>query len=591
MLPATSFAPNAMNPIRLLALMAIFAFVSFAAVDPFMIETSLWPLIKVRTLSVLVMIVVLAVSATSVGRRYPTFLGCFIGSWTGMAVVILTEMTGGAASPYWTMVMLTFFTVALVLPMTVTQALLCFGSVAVFYNVWMVSQQATASTMNWAASNAGIWLSLLVSVAAVEFLRRVRLEQTASHNDLARLNETLRDEMAVREHAESLVLRSQQLDAVGRLAAGMAHELNNLLMVISGASESIRSGRGDMMRETKRIVDVAKRGGQLTSDLLRYARKGQRSDERFALSSVVKEVADTISTTHRDRVQVTREFTTATPWVSGDAALLRQVFLNLCLNGIDAMDGNGRLTLHSEVNAERKEVALSVIDEGKGMSEHELNHAFEPFFTTKPPGKGTGLGLAMAYGAIQDHQGEITFKTQIGRGTRVTVTLPLSEAPALITEEPVTMVPTSRGTRVLLVDDDDMVRAVLKDLLESSGMCITQASNGPDALDLLKRNIDEIDLVILDMIMPEMNGAEVFARLREFCPELPVVICSGFTQDDAMRQLVNAKHCSFLAKPFQALELVNMVLSLLGERSTSTGMDVAHQSPPELADDSTHTKI
>ena len=272
--------------------------------------------------------------------------------------------------------MLTFFTVASVLPMTVAQAILCFGSVALFYVAWFVSFEATASTLDWVMSNAGIWLSLVVSVAAVGFLGRVRREQETSHSDLARLNESLRTEMAVREHAEGLVLRSQQLDAVGQLAAGMAHELNNLLMIISGASESLQSGRGDLMKETKRIINVAQRGGKLTADLLRYARKGQTKNERFALSTLVEEVADTVSATHRDRIRVTLAVTAEATWVCGDSALLRQVLLNLCLNGIDAMDGNGELTIQLVTAPERAELSLSVRDTGKGMTDVALSRAF-----------------------------------------------------------------------------------------------------------------------------------------------------------------------------------------------------------------------
>ena len=150
--PAPVSASNGLSPVRLLAAMAIFAFVSFAAVDPFMTEGPVWPLIKIRALSVVVVLVLLGVSATAVGERHPTLLGCLVGSWTGISVVILTEMTGGAASPYWTMVMLTFFTVALVLPMTVLEAVFCFGSVAVFYNVWLVTQSDMDDVAFWITS-------------------------------------------------------------------------------------------------------------------------------------------------------------------------------------------------------------------------------------------------------------------------------------------------------------------------------------------------------------------------------------------------------------------------------------------------------
>jgi CheY-like chemotaxis protein len=325
------------------------------------------------------------------------------------------------------------------------------------------------------------------------------------------------------------------------------------------------------MKETTRIVDVAQRGGELTSGLLRYAREGQRANERFDLAAVVEEVSDIIVSAQPARVQVRREVETTPAWVCGDSALLRQVLLNLCLNGIDAMDGEGRLTIGLEISDERPELVLSVRDDGKGMTELELAHAFDPFFTTKQPGKGTGLGLSMAYGAVEDHQGTISFETELGMGTCVLVTLPLSAPPnRVVTEEAVKTKPTESPT-VLLVDDDDSVRAVLKQFLEASGSCIFEASNGPDALEVLERHSETSDLVILDMVMPNMDGVEVFERIRETSPDFPVLICSGYMQDDAMRRFEEARYCHFLSKPFESEQLFSSMASLLSEAVKPVG--------------------
>lgn len=173
----------------------------------------------------------------------------------------------------------------------------------------------------------------------------------------------------------------------------------------------------------------------------------------------------------------------------------------------------------------------------------------------------------MAYGTIQDHDGSITFETELERGTCVTVTLPLSDAPVLSSEEPAPPAVMLPNVTALLVDDDDLVRAVLTDLLEAVGIQIIEASNGPAALELLKHDDKGIDVVILDMVMPVMDGEKVFAKLRESHPALPVLICSGYVQQDAMLKFEGATHCAFLAKPCEAWEMVTALVTLLREAS------------------------
>ena len=544
---------------------AIFAFASFSAVDLFMVDEGWGQLFQARVICVLGASILLGMTWTRLARRYATSIGVLLCVWTGAGVVILTEMTGGASSPYWTMVMLTFFTVTLILPMKAWQATLSFGAVAVFYSVWMVIHDATGSPANWASSNAGIWLSVLVSVLAVAFLDRLRMRDESQRHHLETLNAQLRTEIAERERIQKVALRTQQLDAVGQLASGMAHELNNILMVISGAAETMRRTPESFDKNTDRIIQSAQRGGRLTSDLLLFAREGSRADEPFCVDDVVQGVAEIIESSHRGRVYVLLSPFESPCWAQGDAQLLSQVILNLCLNSIDAMGGEGTLSLRCLFSdSAADQLYIEVEDEGKGMSAEEMRRAFEPFFTTKGPGEGTGLGLSMAYGTIQDHGGTLELESVPSQGTRAIITLPRIPSPEFEAVAPELRQPTriTPGC-VLLVDDDPMVRAVMQEALQDLGLTVVPARDGADALTQCQNAELPIRLVILDMIMPVMDGAETFTRLRRLQPDVPILVYSGFALEQSTSASFAAGNWKFLRKPFTNEELRGVVGLLL----------------------------
>lgn len=558
--------PQGIGASRLLAGMSIFAFVTFSAVDPFMVDGPVVSLLLIRMVAVLGAALCLGMTWTRIARRYTRAIGIFLCLWTGVGVVILTEMTGGASSPYWTMVMLTFFTVALILPMKAWQAALSFGAVAVFYSVWMLLHDAMGPTASWASSNAGIALSALVSVIAVAFLDRMRMREESHRLHLENLNEQLRSEIEQRERIQKVALRTHQLDAVGQLASGMAHELNNVLMVISGAAESMRRAPKYHEKNIERIIYSAQRGGRLTSDLLLFARESSRDDEPFCVDDVVFGVADFIEVLHRGRINVIQIPSDSSCWAKGDAHLLSQVILNLCLNSIHAMNGEGTLSLICGPDpAGRMDlIRIEVDDQGKGMSSEEVRRAFEPFFTTKKPGEGTGLGLSMSYGIIQDHGGTLELESTPAQGTCAIITLPRIPAPAAneMLPEPCTSMKLVPGS-VLLVDDDPMVRVVIEDALQSFGLTVTLARDGADALTQCQNAEQPIRLVILDMVMPVMDGAETFTRLRRLQPNVPILVCSGFALEQSTSASFEAGNWKFLRKPFSNEVLFEAVSQLL----------------------------
>ena len=563
-----SLRPTSVGAVRLLAGMAIFAFTTFIAVDPFMVEGSIAPLVRVRIVWILGASLLLWSTWTRLAQHLPTAIGMAICIWTGSGVVVLTELTGGASSPYWTMVMLTFFTVALLLPMKAWQAALSFGSVALFYYAWMMANYATGSTSEWASSNAGIWLAGLVSVWAVSFLDHVRTRDTQHRQNLETLNHQLRIEITERERIQAVALRTQQLDAVGQLASGLAHELNNLLMVISGAAEGLERNPASYKTNTERIIQSAMRGGRLTSDLLLFARKSTREDKPFDGGLMVQDVAELVQSSHRGTIDVRCSMPAEPCWVKGDVQLVSQVVLNLCLNSIHAMNGKGTLQLAvhplppaSETNpGSLGRLRIEVIDHGKGMDAESLQRAFEPFFTTKPPGEGTGLGLSMAYGTIQDHGGTLELESTVDQGTRAEITLPLIQQPtaAVASTEPEAHRDLSEE-HVLLVDDDPLVRAVMQDTLQSFGLTVTLAQDGAEALTHLKTADPCPGLVILDMTMPVMGGAETFSRLREIQPDVPILVYSGFALDQSTADSFSGGRWKFLRKPFTIDDLREIV--------------------------------
>jgi len=555
---------KALKATRLLCVMAAFAFFSFALVDLYMVETSVAPLYVVRCVLIVLCLFIFWFSNRPAMKPHAYKSGAAICIVTGVGVVLLTEMTGGSESLYWTMLMLTFFTASLIMPFRPLEAGAVFVVIALFYDVWLLLTGGAEDSMSWVLSNAGIWLSIVVSVLAVFYIDDLRDREDSDRERLQSLNAQLRDEIVEREKAESVLRRTQQLDAVGRLAAGVAHELNNVLLVISSSAELIQRRSGASDKYADRILQSAQRGARLTSDMLLFARKGHREEEPFSLNHVVAEVAEMVASTQKEasKAKVHVELAPEQPCVLGDSQLIAQALLNLCLNGVDAMDATGELRIRTELRADN--VVLIVTDDGKGMAAQELERAFEPFFTTKPPGKGTGLGLSMVYGTITAHQGTVSLESGPGEGTTVTIELPTTNEELLAVRESEKLTDVKlEGASVLLVDDDEMVRRSILEMLDESGCTVTQASNGVEACARLAEQ--EFALIILDLVMPEMGGREAYEVIRSKGADQRVLIYSGNSPDAHIAQLLKDPYTRFLQKPFRQAELLQAVKSLAPE--------------------------
>lgn len=378
---------------------------------------------------------------------------------------------------------------------------------------------------------------------------------------------------------EDQLRQAQKMEAVGQLAGGMAHDFNNLLQIITSYAQLALKDTGNpekMDRDLNAVLDAAKRGSSLTHRLLAFSRSKHLTKKDLHLNDVMRNMDDLLRRVLGEHI--TLKVLQGEPlWnVRADANSIEQVMTNLCLNARDAMPMGGVLTLETG-NIEIDEafcnlnlwaqpgrhVMLSVADSGEGMDAERIEHIFEPFFTTKEPGQGTGLGLSMVLGIVEEHDGFLNVESQQGAGTTVTVYLPVVEAqPA----EPAVEIPQrpSGGTETILVAEDELdIRIILERVLSEEGYSVLTASDGVEAEEIFAEKEDSIDLVLLDAIMPRKNGKELFQALRMKNPDLPVLFITGYSVGTIGTEIIESKRVRLIRKPFSPSQMLMEVRSML----------------------------
>ena len=351
------------------------------------------------------------------------------------------------------------------------------------------------------------------------------------------------------------VAHLQRLESLGQLAGGVAHEINNVLASIMAASEVLLMRGGEAAPLAELILQSTCHGRDIVRALTDFSRKGLAATALLDLNEVVRCQAQLLSNTTRQRIRILEVLEEGLPRVLAEPAALSGAVLNLCLNAVDAMPEGGTLALRT-LKTPLGAVQLCVEDTGHGMTEQVRLRAMEPFFTTKPFGKGAGLGLSMVFGLVQAHGGTLDIESSPGVGTRVLLTIPAVAEPSLPPPEatlPVVAAP-AKIRRILLVDDDALVRESIPILLESMGHQVELASGGAEALRRLATGA-AVDCVILDLNMPGMTGEETLLHLRETHPGLPVLIGSGETDPERCEHLRAMPAVSLLPKPYGFLDL------------------------------------
>jgi len=381
-------------------------------------------------------------------------------------------------------------------------------------------------------------------------------------------------DVSERKRLEAQLLQAHKMEAIGQLAGGIAHDFNNLLTGILGYANMLRleSVPGTTVHDGASTIEkAAERASELTKQLLGFARRGKFLRVPVDLHAIAHEVARLLSRTIDKNISITQRFTSQRAWVMGDPDQIEQAVLNLAVNARDAMPDGGELTVETDiVNLDESYcrghadatpgnyVKVSVSDTGCGIPKELRERIFEPFFTTKQQGRGTGMGLAMVYGIVKNHGGFIRLYSEVGQGTRFDVYLPLSDENGI--PAPAEKAALVKGTgRILFVDDEDVVREVASDMLRSLGYEVVTATSGSGAIEYYREHANEIDLAIIDLVMPGMGARECFHGLKQINPKLRAVLSSGYGLNGKAQETVDEGMRGFVQKPYTLAELSDVV--------------------------------
>ncbi len=378
---------------------------------------------------------------------------------------------------------------------------------------------------------------------------------------------------------EVQLLQSGKMEAVGTLAAGIAHDFNNLLMAIQANVSLALLGMNPSHPNHERLKSIEKRvlsGSKLTSQLLGYARKGRYEIKPVDLNRLINEIAYTFGRARKE-ITIHRELDEELFPIEADQGQMEQALLNLFINAADALPAGGSVFLktgntnHEEMKGKLyapkrgNYILLTIRDTGTGMDNETKERIFEPFFTTKEMGRGTGLGLASVYGIIKGHGGYVDVESEKSVGTTFSVYLPATEAEVSeYTEEKEGPIETSRGSEtILLVDDEQMIVKVAKQMIEIFGYEVLTAQGGKEAIEVYETNRDRIDMVVLDMVMPGMGGGETYDRLKEINPDIKVLLASGYSIDGQAKNILGRGCDGFVQKPFTMEKLSGKIREIL----------------------------
>jgi two-component system cell cycle sensor histidine kinase/response regulator CckA len=360
------------------------------------------------------------------------------------------------------------------------------------------------------------------------------------------------------------LVRAQKLDSIGSLAGGFAHDFKNILASIQGNASFLKLRVKDDT-ELTRIADTIERAtakaDNLTRQLLGMAREGPEQRRRVDLNELVQETLQLLARGVPRRITLGHELAGHVPPVLADPEQVEQVLLNLVLNSADSISGEGRITVSTRVRRLDPEspedgengrdfVELEVRDTGCGIPPELQTRIFDPFFTTKPDGKGTGLGLAMVDGIVRAHGGRVELASRVNVGTRFRILLPAADLPSASPEHGARPVLQPGTEHVMVVDDEEVIRDMILRILENLGYHAVAFSTGSEAVRYYQEHAREVDLVILDMMMPEMSGLEVHERLVACNPDVRILVCSGYSDQDSAALLNMPAIHGFLQKPF-----------------------------------------
>ncbi|MBI2472395.1 MAG: response regulator [Planctomycetes bacterium] len=421
-------------------------------------------------------------------------------------------------------------------------------------------------------------LAGVMAIFAKKELSEITLKSLASVSDVIAIGIDRKRTEEEKSKLREQLYHSQKLESVGTLAGGIAHDFNNILMAITGYSSLLQ---GEVKENAiaydfaERILKSAEKAANLTQGLLAFSRKQPSNPKPLDVNKLIGHVGDILSRLIREDIKLSIQLTDKKCVVIADSGQLDQVLMNLSTNARDAMPNGGRLGISTnrvEMDAAfirthgfgkaGKYSLITVSDTGIGMDEKTRQRIFEPFFTTKEVGKGTGLGLAIVYGIIKQHNGYINVKSEAGKGTTFGIYLPLIEQEAAELGKESQILPKGGSETVLVAEDNEEVRRLIKVVLEGGGYKVIESVDGADALEKFKQNRDIVQLLVLDVIMPVKNGGEVCEAVKAINPAMKILLMSGYGEN-VIREPLFEKGVQFISKPLSPIGLLGKVREIL----------------------------
>ncbi|MGL1893606.1 MAG: PAS domain S-box protein [Spirochaetaceae bacterium] len=414
-----------------------------------------------------------------------------------------------------------------------------------------------------------VWIELTITP--------INTKNNGNPTHLAILKNITKQKCAEDEKAklQKQIYHNSKMEALGQLAGGMAHDFNNMLSGIMSSAQLLLSPKRNLDDKNKKYVNIilqaSKRAAKSISNLLLFGRKENLTSNIVDLHRIIEETVSITNYTIDKKIVISNKNNAQNCHVLGDSSKLQNVLLNLCINASHAMTGGGEIHIITDdidINQSYCETSsfdikpgkyckISVSDSGTGIQSEILNKIFDPFFTTKEQGMGTGLGLAAVFGTIVDHEGEILVDSEVGFGTTFTMSIPCSQTSIKLEKEQSPILIGS-GT-ILFVDDEDINRIVGKDILESLGYKVLLAEDGLESIDIFKIKHSQIDIVLMDMIMPKISGTEAFYKMKEIDENCKVIISSGFNKNEDIEEILRNGLASFIHKPYTISEISHVL--------------------------------
>jgi two-component system, cell cycle sensor histidine kinase and response regulator CckA len=385
-----------------------------------------------------------------------------------------------------------------------------------------------------------------------------------------------------RKNLERQLIQAQKLESLGTLASGIAHDFNNILGIILGYASLLTRGEPDrenIKSSADAVIRASQRGASLVKQLLTFARKVDIQLQSVRLNDIVNEISKLLSETMAKTIEISLHLEKDLPTITGDPTQIHQVLLNLCVNARDAMPKGGTIGITTccqqgeTIRAKfpravaHKYVVLRVADTGIGMDEMTRSRIFEPFFTTKEVGKGTGLGLSVVFGIMESHKGFVDVESKPGKGTTFHLYFPVLQSKEIEQAKAEIQQVISGGKEtILVIEDEEMLRELLRTSLRSAGYTVLTAVDGQEAVDLFDQHQDEIQLVLSDVGLPKLAGYDVFRKMKRTKPDLKFILASGFMEPQLKSEIFKEGVRDFVQKPYSVYEVLKAIRTVLDQK-------------------------